>query len=273
MRPAPAALLGVLLLVPAAGAAHDLRLEGPLTQGGLVQGFIEPGAEVAFDGRAVRVSAEGLFLLGFGPDAKGPFTLNVRFPDGSTVTRRLEISERRYGVQRIDGLPQEMVTPDEAALKRIREENAMIATARARDTAAARFAEGFDWPLTGPITGVFGTRRILNGQPRQPHYGVDVAAPEGTPVKAVASGQVALAEPDLYFTGGTVILDHGHGLTTLYAHLSRIFVAEGEIVTRGAVIGAVGATGRVTGPHLDWRVNLFDRRLDPALVAGPMPED
>ncbi|MFQ5984411.1 MAG: M23 family metallopeptidase [Alphaproteobacteria bacterium] len=268
-----AALLGVLLLLPAAGWAHELRLEGPFVQGGLVRGFTEPGAHVHLNGRAVRVSPEGLFLIGFGPDARGPFVLEVRFPDGRVATRRLEVGERRYGVQRIDGLPAKMVTPDEAALRRIREENAMIAAARARDTAAAWFAEGVNWPLVGPITGVFGTRRILNGEPRRPHYGVDVAAPEGTPVEAAASGLVALEEPDLYFTGGTVILDHGHGLTTLYAHLGRIEVEEGETVARGEIIGAVGATGRVTGPHLDWRVNLFDTRLDPALVAGPMPQE
>ena len=143
---------------------------------------------------------------------------------------------------------------------------------RRRDTDAAWFARGFRWPLVGTVTGVYGSQRILNGEPRRPHYGIDIAAPAGTAVVAPAPGIVALAEPDLFLTGGTVMIDHGHGLTSVYLHLASLSVAEGEQVAQGDALGTVGATGRATGPHLDWRVNWFGTRLDPALLAGPMPK-
>ena len=156
-------------------------------------------------------------------------------------------------------------------LARIRREGAEIAAVRRRDTAATWFARGFRWPLFGVVTGVYGSQRILNGEPRRPHYGIDIAAPTGTPVGVPAAGLVALAEADLFFTGGTVLIDHGHGLTSVYSHLAEVLVRVGDKVATGDILGTVGATGRVTGPHLDWRVNWFKTRLDPALLAGPMP--
>ncbi|MFQ5958429.1 MAG: M23 family metallopeptidase [Alphaproteobacteria bacterium] len=261
----------VVLLAPAIAAAGQLSLDGRLIQGGLVQGVTEPGSQVRFEGQRVRVSAQGLFLVGFGRDDEGPFTLDVRHPDGTVTHRHIEIETREYRIQRIDGLPPKMVTPDPEALKRIRRENARIAEVRARDTPEPLFADGFLWPVAGPISGVYGSQRILNGEPRRPHYGVDVAAPAGTPVKAPADGIVALAEPDLYYTGGTVMLDHGHGLTSVYSHMSAVTVTAGERVKQGDMIGRVGATGRVTGAHLDWRVNWFRTRLDPQLLVPPMP--
>ncbi|MEE8274951.1 MAG: M23 family metallopeptidase [Alphaproteobacteria bacterium] len=264
-------LLPALLLAPALAVAGQFTLDGPLIQGGLLRGVTEPGAEVTFEGRRVRVSAQGLFIVGFGRDDEGPFTLEVRHADGTTTHRHLDIEKRDYRIQRIDGLPPKMVTPDAEALARIRRENARIAEARARDTPEALFAGGFAWPVEGPISGVYGSQRVLNGEPRRPHFGVDVAAPAGTPVKAPADGIVALAEEDLYYTGGTVMLDHGHGLTSVYSHLSAVTVTVGERVRQGEVIGRVGATGRVTGAHLDWRVNWFKTRLDPALLVPPMP--
>ena len=264
-------VFAVLAFAATPSPAGELRLDGPLIQGGLVRGATEPGAEVRFQGRRVRVSAEGLFLVGFGRDDEGPFALEVRHPDGAVTRRSLAIARREYPVQRIDGLPPNMVTPSAAELARIRREAARIAEVRARDTGKALFAGGFAWPLAGAVTGVYGSQRILNGEPRRPHYGVDIAAPEGAPVTAPADGVVALAEPDLFFTGGTVMLDHGHGLTSVYSHLSEVAVVRGARVRQGDVIGRVGATGRVTGAHLDWRVNLFATRLDPALIAGPMP--
>ncbi len=266
-------LLTALLfaLVPALAPAGELRLDGPLTQGGLIRGVTEPGARVAFEGRTVRVSDQGVFLVGFGRDDEGRFDLEVRHPDGSVSHRHLDIATRQYKTQRIDGLPSKMVTPPPETLERIRRENARIAEVRARDTAEALFAGGFVWPAVGPISGVYGSQRILNGEPKRPHFGVDVAAPTGTPVTAPADGVVALAEDDLYYTGGTVMLDHGHGLTSVYSHMSAVTVAVGERVKQGDMIGRIGATGRVTGPHLDWRVNLFKTRLDPQLLVGPMP--
>ncbi len=264
-------LLLALLLAPSIAVAGQFALDGPLVQGGLLRGVTEPGAEVTFEGRRVRVSVQGLFVVGFGRDDTGPFTLEVRHPDGTTTHRHLDIEKRDYRIQRIDGLPPKMVTPDAEALERIRRENARIAEVRARDTPEPLFAGGFAWPVEGPISGVYGSQRVLNGEPRRPHFGVDVAAPAGTPVKAPADGIVALAEEDLYYTGGTVMLDHGHGLTSVYSHLSAVTVTVGERLKQGEVIGRVGATGRVTGAHLDWRVNWFKTRLDPALLVPPMP--
>jgi murein DD-endopeptidase MepM/ murein hydrolase activator NlpD len=250
----------------------DLVLEGSRQQGGLLLGYTQPGADVHFNGRPVRVSEDGRFLIGFGRSDPLRAELQVDFVDGRRRTEIIEIAERQYTVQRIDGLPPKMVTPDEAALKRIREENRMIGRARNRDTAETYFASGFKWPVTGIVSGVYGSQRILNGQPRQPHFGIDIAASTGTPVRAPAPGVVSLVHPDMYFTGGTVMIDHGHGLSSAFLHLSAIHVAEGDYLDQGQVFAEVGATGRVTGAHLDWRINLFKTRIDPALLVGPMPE-
>ncbi len=264
------ALLAVLL-APAMALAGALSLDGDFTQGGLVYGTTEPGARVSFRGRDMRVSAAGAFLIGFGRDDEGPFELSVHHPDGSHTRRSIEIAGRDYAVQRIDGLPPKMVTPPPETLARIRRENGWIAKVRARDTAEPFFVSGFVWPATGPISGVYGSRRILNGEPRRPHFGVDVAAPAGSPVVAPSPGIVALAEKDLYYTGGTVMIDHGHGLTSVFSHMSAVLVRVGERIKQGVLIGRIGATGRVTGPHLDWRVNLFKTRLDPQRLVPPMP--
>jgi murein DD-endopeptidase MepM/ murein hydrolase activator NlpD len=261
----------IVLLIAGTAGAQELRLEGALIQGGLIQGFIEPGAEVLFEGRPVRVSDAGQFLIGFGRDDIGPFELEVRHPSGIITRRSLTIEARQYDIQRIDGLPQNMVSPDPDTLDRIQSEGAVIASARARDTPEPLFAGGFVWPAIGPISGVYGSQRILNGEPKRPHFGVDVAGPVGTPVTAPAVGIVVLAEDDLYYTGGTVMLDHGHGLTSIFLHMSLVTVRLDERVAQGDLIGRIGATGRATGPHLDWRLNLFKTRLDPQLLVGPMP--
>lgn len=192
-------------------------------------------------------------------------------PGGATEERTLEIAQRTWREQRIEGLPQKMVTPPDEVVDRIRRENAAIAGVRALDTPGALFAQDWQWPAIGPVSGIYGSRRILNGQPRQPHFGIDVAAPTGAPVVAPTDAVVRMAEPDLYFTGGTIMLDHGHGVTSVYSHLSALEVTVGQSVKAGQRIGAVGATGRATGAHLDWRINWFGERLDPALFVGPMP--
>ncbi len=268
------AALGLMLaLAPLPATAGTITIDGQMVQGGLVRGITEPGAEVRFRGRLVRVSPDGVFLIGFGRDDTGKFALDIRHPNGSESHLNFAVKERDYDVQRIDGLPPKMVTPGEAALARIAREGATIAEVRARDTPKALFASGFVWPAIGPISGVYGSRRILNGEPKRPHYGVDIAAPEGTAVVAPADGIVALAEDDLYYTGGTVMLDHGHGLTSVFSHLGAVTATLGARVAQGEPIGRIGATGRVTGAHLDWRVNLFTTRLDPALLVGPMPDN
>lgn len=259
-------LLAFLVVSAGPAVAEPLRLDGPLVQGGLVIGHAGAGATVVVDGRDLRVSPDGLFLIGLGRDAPQRLTVQVTFGGGATAARTLEIAPRTYEVQRIYGLPRRQVTPGAAALRRIKADNAAIAGVRARDSAGAHFASGFAWPVEGRLSGVFGSRRILNGEPRRPHNGLDITAPQGTLVKAAAAGIVALARPDMFLTGQTVLIDHGHGLTSVYAHMSDIVVEEGQSVAKGAPIGRVGATGRVTGPHLHWGMTWFATHVDPALL-------
>ena len=261
----------VLALWSSAAAAEPLQLAGDLVQGGLVRGLVPAGSEVWYAGRRLRVDEGGGFLLGFDRDEARARDLRVRYPDGTEAVRRLEIAPRDYDIERIDGLPPRQVSPSAEDLVTIEADARLIAAARGRDSAAPGVADGFVWPVTGRVSGVYGSQRILNGEPRRPHRGVDVAAPPGTPVGAMADGVVSLAAPAMYFTGGTVMLDHGHGLHSIYAHLSELEVALGQEVKRGETIGQVGATGRATGPHLHWGVFWFERALDPALLVGPMP--
>lgn len=254
-----------------AGSAEPVALDGQFTQGGLVQGRAAPGSKVSLDGAAVKVRADGSFLIGFGRDAAPRAELVVQAPGGARVVKSLAIAKRQFDVQRIDGLPPRMVTPPPEVLARIKSENARIKSARRIDTDRPMFKTGFIWPVHGRISGVYGSQRILNGEPRQPHYGVDVVAPVGTPVVAAADGIVRLAEKDLYYTGGTVLIDHGYGLNSVYSHLHGVSAKPGQTVKQGDVVGTLGGSGRATGPHLDWRVNLFLTRLDPQLLVPPMP--
>ncbi len=262
-------LAGLAALVTLPG----LSLEGQAIQGGLLQGQTLPGAEVTLDDDPVRVWPDGRFLIGFGREAPPVARLAVMFPDGRETTHTIDIAQRDYRIQHIDGLPPSRVSPPEAVLARIREEAERVRNARAAVSDRDDYAAGFVWPLTGRISGVYGSQRILNGEPRQPHFGVDVARPEGTVVTAPAPGVVTLAEPDLYYSGGTLIIDHGRSLSSTFIHLSEILLEPGQQVQTGDAIAKVGATGRATGPHLDWRMNLGEIRLDPALLAGPMPSD
>lgn len=272
IRAATAILLAVTQLVTAAGAAGaELRLDGRPIQGGLIVGQAAPGARVAVDGRAVRVAPDGRFLIGFGREAGPNAILAVIWPDGTQERRALDIAPRAYDIQRIDGLPERLVSPALEDLARIKQDSARIAAARQRDTAESMFASGFAWPAIGAISGVYGSQRILNGQPRQPHFGVDIAAPTGTPVAAPADAIVVLTDEAMFFTGKTLMLDHGHGLTSVFAHLSEIAVGDGERVRKGQVVGRLGASGRVTGAHLHWGMALFGVQLDPALLVPPMP--
>ncbi|MEX2616945.1 MAG: M23 family metallopeptidase [Alphaproteobacteria bacterium] len=264
-------LLGILLLMLVAPVADALELHGRMTQGGLIRGRTEPRAVAMLDGRTLRVSPNGDFIFGFNRDAPPKAILSVRLPDGTVTEKVLDVTPREYAIQRIDGLPAKMVTPPPEVLARIRAENEAIAAVRKSDRDATHFLGDWIRPADGPVTGVYGSQRILNGEPRQPHYGIDYAGPVGAPVVAPAPGVVVLARDDMYYTGGTLILDHGHGLTSAFLHLSRVEVKPGETVARGQRIGAIGATGRATGPHLDWRINWFDRRIDPALLLSPQP--
>ena len=255
--------LSIFLLVGNA-AAGSLSFDGPLTQGGLVIAKTDPGAKVSIDGRPVRVSSEGTFLMGFGRDAKKAVRLRLDHPDGTRIEKILSIKGREYQVQRIDGLPERQVTPRKPEdLARIRDDNAKIAAVRKKDTAQTWFASGFQWPATGPISGVYGSQRILNGKPKRPHNGIDVAAPRGSTVTAAADGVIALVHPDMFYTGKTVIIDHGHGLITRYAHLQKALVKKGRSIKRGETIALVGNTGRSTGPHLHYGVYLNGMPVNP----------
>lgn len=260
--------IAVIFLALIAPAAAEVELNGKLVQGGMVLGRAAPGAEVRLDGKPVRVGDDGRFVIGFGREAAPRALLEVVNPAG-IEQHDLRIEPRQWDVQRINGLPEAQVTPPPAVLARIKKENEAIAETRRRDTPERWFEQGFVWPAEGPVSGVYGSQRILNGQPRQPHFGLDIAAPVGAPVVASTAGLVVLADKDLYFTGGTIVIDHGFGLIGVYSHLSRLDVRVGQQVRQGERIGAVGATGRVTGAHLDWRVNWFDVRLDPLLLLPP----
>ena len=260
------------LSAPSPAESGEIVLDRAAVPGGLIIGKVIPKGQVRLNRELVRTTPTGVFVIGFGRDDRGVFELAARFDDGTTAIERLHVEKRQYPTESIDGLPANMVTPSAEEQSRIRRENGHIARLRRTNSDATWFAETFIWPVKGRISGVYGSRRILNGEKRQPHYGIDIAAPQGTLVAAPAPGRVIMAESDLYYTGGTVMLDHGHGLTSLYSHLSDINVAIDDQVGRGQTIGSVGATGRASGPHLDWRINLFDTRLDPALLAGPMRE-
>jgi murein DD-endopeptidase MepM/ murein hydrolase activator NlpD len=261
-----------LLAAPAlllAREAAALELPERAAQGGFVTGRAAPGTRLMLEERAVRVAPDGFFAFGLSRDHGPEALLRVTHPGGRSETRRIAVARREWNVQRIDGLPERMVTPNEADLARIRAEQARVAELRRLDTPGARFADGFAWPVRGRISGVFGSQRVLNGEPRAPHLGIDIAAPTGTPCAASAPGRVLLAA-DLYFNGLTLILDHGHGVQGTYSHLSRFLVREGQEVERGAVIAEVGATGRVTGPHLDYRINWFATPVDPIPLLPPL---
>jgi murein DD-endopeptidase MepM/ murein hydrolase activator NlpD len=258
-----------LLLLLALPAHACVELSGDVRQGSLLWGQVAPGSQVLLDDEALTVSEQGIFVLGFGRDETGSRTLSVAGAEECQVT--LDIAGREYRIQRVEGVPQRTVTPDPKDLERIRREAALVASARKQSSGTADFAGGFAWPVTGPISGVYGSQRVYNGTPGRPHFGVDVAVPTGTPITTPAPGVVTLAEPDLFYSGGTIIVDHGMDVSSSFLHLSEVTVEVGQRVEPGDIIGKVGSTGRATGPHLDWRMNWRNRRVDPQLLAPPMP--
>ena len=246
-------------------------LRGGAVEGGLMIARTAPDNRVTLDDATIPVAPDGLFIVGFHRDSDLPVTIGITKTDGTSQLTVLTPQQRSYQIQRIDGLQKNMVTPPENVIARIKSDQAAVAAARQTPAAAGDFWRGIDWPVTGRISGVFGSQRILNGQPRQPHYGIDIAVPKGTPVRAPASGLVTLVK-DLYFSGWTVIINHGLGLNSTFLHLDSTAISVGDTVERGSIIGTVGSTGRSTGPHLDWRLDWQGRRIDASLAAGPMPE-
>jgi len=263
-----------LAAMPAIGQEKPVRFSvtGALAQGSLALGSAPPGSLVALDGRPLRVTTDGRFSFGFAPDQTRPSLVTVRYPDGGGDSRSFTPTARQYETENVNGLPQKTVTPPPEVLARIAHEAETIYLARLNDTAGSDFLSGFDWPAPGILSGVFGSRRIDNGVPMTPHYGVDMAAPVGTPIIAPADGVVSISA-DHYLDGGLTLIDHGQGVSTAYLHQSKRLVKAGEPVKRGQRIGLIGATGRATGAHLHWAMNWFEVRLDPSLsTKKPKPE-
>ena len=247
-----------------------LRLENTPIQSGLLRGHIDPGEQVIYAGQPLKTTPDGTFIIGFSRDVPLQQTLTLIDSAGTAHLHKLVLKKRQYDIQKIDGISKRMMNPSKKDLQRIHQEALQVATARQQDSNRMNFQEKFIWPVTGRISGIYGSQRILNGEPRRPHFGIDIAAAKGTPVKAPAGGVVTLAHPGMFFSGATLIVDHGYGLSSSFLHLSKILVKVGEQVVQGEIIAKVGASGRVTGPHLDWRINWFDQRLDPALFVPPM---
>ena len=257
-----------------ADPAQCVVLQGNPIQGGMLWGQTAPTAEIRFGDRRVPVLPDGQFLLGLGRDMPTSVELVVKVD--VTCRQSVVVASRDYRIQRVEGVPQQTVTPSDEHLGRIRAERERVRAAKSHRLPSTdgllAVQQGFVWPVTGRISGVYGSQRIYNGTPGTPHYGVDVARPEGTPVLAPAAGEVTLAEPDLFYSGGTVILDHGYGFSSSFLHLSEVSVSVGDRLAPGDLVGAIGATGRATGPHLDWRMSWFNQRIDPQLLVPPMPE-
>jgi len=252
-------------------AAPLIEWQGSWQQGGLLLGRIQPDQRISYQGEEIKTTADGQFLVGLGRDAPEVSTFVVTNAEGVAVETQYKTSRRDYDIQRVEGVPQRTVEPPPEQLQRIRGDSALVRVARRPVTDKTDFLHGFSKPLEGRITGVYGSQRFYNGVPKSPHYGLDYAAPTGALVKAPAAGVVRLAHSDLFYSGGTLIIDHGHGLTSSFLHLSELLVAEGSRVQRGQPVAKVGATGRATGPHLDWRMNWRNVRIDPALVLQSFP--
>ena len=247
-------------------SSFAVTFDGKFIQGSFILGKTEPGSEVFIDKKKVKVTSDGFFVFGLGRDRKYDVVITLN-KDGNKQKIVKKVQKRKYNIQRIDGLEEKKVTPPEEVYERIKKENKLINEARAIESDLIFFIKNFIIPVENAIiSGVYGSQRILNGKPKWPHYGLDFAADEGAKIKAMLDGTVTLAESDLFYTGGTLIFDHGHGISTLYMHMKKILVKKGQKVKQGDVIGTVGSTGRVTGAHLDVRLNWFQTRLDPATV-------
>ena len=253
-----------IILIPSSALA--INFDGKFIQGHFIIGKTQPKTEIWIDKKKVKVTKDGYFVFGIGRDRKYDVVITSK-KDGKKTKTVKKVQKRKYKIQRIDGLPEKKVTPPKEVYERIKKENRLIADARNINSNLTFFKNKFITPLENSIvTGVYGSQRILNGKPKWPHYGIDFAAKEGTKIKAMLTGTATLVEPDLFYTGGTLIFDHGHGISTLYMHMKKINVKKGQKVKQGDIIGSVGSTGRSTGPHLDVRLNWFGTRLDPAVV-------
>ena len=261
-------LTSLLMLQP---LAAQEQLTEQFFQGALIVGKTSPTNKVSLNGKAIKVSSTGDYALGFSRDEKNNSELVIISPNGATEKRILKPLKREYNIQKVEGIAKKIMNPNKKANIRAGEDNKKISAARKVDSDLTAFAQGFIAPIEGTITGVYGSQRYYNGVPKRPHYGLDYAGKKGDPVKAPANGTVLMYVPDMFYSGGTMIIDHGHGVSSTFLHLSNSYVKVGDKVTKGQLVAAVGSSGRATGPHLDWRINWFNVRLDPALVLKLKP--
>ena len=239
-----------------------VEFQGKFIQGHFIIGKTNSSSSILIDKKKVKVSKDGYFAFGIEKDRKLDIVI---VENNKTIVKKIQ--KRKYNIQKIEGLPKKKVTPPEEFYARIKKENNLIGEAREVDSNLPFFKEKFIIPVDDAIiTGVYGSQRILNGIPKWPHYGLDFAQKKGTPIKAMNNGVVTLSEKDLFYTGATLIFDHGHGISTLYMHMNEIFVNVGDHVKKGDIVGTIGTSGRSTGPHLDIRLNWFGTRLDPATI-------
>ncbi|MBJ57859.1 MAG: peptidase [Rickettsiales bacterium] len=245
-----------------------LDLNGSFIQGGIAYGKVNNTTKVFFDSKVVPVSRDGSFIIGFSRDNKPSSTIKLIYDNGKVDKKLITIKKRNYKIQRINNIEKKKVTPPENYYKRIKNESILVKEAKKIFFDFPYYKRGFEMPVQGIITGVYGSQRILNGETKRPHYGIDIANKEGTVILSPSDGVVVLSEKDLYFSGGTIIISHGMGLTSSLLHLSKILVSVGDIVKKGDEVAYMGSTGRSTGPHLDWRMELRGVRIDPEIVLG-----
>ncbi|PMG73059.1 peptidase [Shewanella sp. 10N.286.51.B7] len=253
-------------------AQAEINLQGKFEQGALVRGHVPAGSTVKLNGEDIGITAKGEFAIGFEREAKAEQMLEVVYPSGLTELKPLKIATKEYKIDRVTGISKKIMKPNPAAQERAAKDAKQTRAARNTFSEQTAFMQDFIWPVTGRISGVYGSQRVYNGKPGNPHYGVDVARPTGTVVVSPADGVITLAEPDMFYSGGTVIIDHGYGINSTFLHLSKIYAKVGDVVKQGQELAEIGATGRVTGPHLDWRLNWYQMRLDPVTVVPPMKE-
>lgn len=258
------------MLVMMTNANAQVSFEGKFEQGALIRGQVPAGTQVSLNGEALRVTPNGHFAFGFERDAELNQQLTLVYPDGLTEVKPLTIAQREYDIQSVKGISHKIMKPDPAAQERAAKDTTQVKAARATFSEQTAFLQEFIWPLTGRISGVYGSQRIYNDVPGNPHFGVDVAAKTGTVVVAPADGVVSLSVPDMFYSGGTMVIDHGYGVSSSFLHLSKLYVQAGETVKQGQAVAEVGATGRANGPHLDWRLNWYQMRLDPTTIVPPM---
>ncbi|WP_299806423.1 M23 family metallopeptidase [uncultured Shewanella sp.] len=247
-----------------------VELNGELSQGALVRAKVQPGTQVFLNDEVVKVNELGQFAFGFAREAELEQMLKLVYPDGLTELKPLKLKQRQYKIQQVNGISKKIMKPDPKAQARAAKDSKQVKAARAQFTESNAFNQAFIWPLTGRISGVYGSQRVYNGKPGTPHFGVDVAAKTGTVVVAPADGVISLSVPDMFYSGGTMIIDHGYGVSSSFLHLSKLYVKQGQLVKQGEKVAEVGSTGRSTGPHLDWRVNWYQMRLDPTTIVPSM---